>query len=107
MESDPSGKDIAELGSKVDAGKSKVYTLFMQYFPRAIQEVAKVSGAGTAKGYAPGSWKFVENGIDRYSDAMMRHILDEMTNEISVEGGVEVLHAAQVAWNALARLELL
>ena len=54
-------------------------------------------------------WEIVPDGIARYSDAMVRHLLAE-----SIEGpldsgpnGLGVLHAGQVAWNAMARLELI
>lgn len=47
--------------------------------------------------------KYVDDGIARYTDAMDRHNLEGI--ESHDDSGL--LHAAQVAWNALARLELM
>jgi hypothetical protein len=47
----------------------------------------------------------VERGIDRYTDAMLRHALAEGIEEFDTESGLK--HAAHTAWNALARLELM
>ena len=63
-----------------------------------------------AKKYSPGGWKLVPNAVDRYTDAMLRHELDVLAHRYSRddgEGGTGTLHAAQVAWNALARLQIL
>ena len=109
-EQDPNGKNPHELGAKLDSGKVCVFQGLFDYFPRACFAVADVSTRG-AKKYAWKGWEQVPNGYKRYSDAMGRHILKE-----SIEGyydigpgglGPEVLHASQVAWNAMARLELL
>jgi hypothetical protein len=47
----------------------------------------------------------VENGINRYTDAMLRHMLEEFSGHDHDEE-TELLHAAHTAWNALAILEL-
>ena len=54
-------------------------------------------------------WEAVPDGQIRYSDAMGRHILDEAVDGLwdDKEGGSGELHATAVAWNALARLELI
>lgn len=44
-------------------------------------------------------------GIRRYTAAMLRHHLVENTERFDSDTGM--LHAAQVAWNALAKLELM
>jgi hypothetical protein len=109
-EVDPLGKSSHELGAKLDAGKPCVFRGLLDYFPRACIAVADVSTRG-AKKYAWKGWEKVPDGIDRYADAQARHIVKE-----SIEGlfdigpgglGPEVLHQAQNAWNALARLELI
>src|SRR3990167_8758338 len=48
-ETDPNGIPAKQPGSKLDSGKSPVMQGVLQYFPRAILEIAKVSQAGAAK----------------------------------------------------------
>lgn len=76
------------------------------YFPKAIEEVAKVSAFGAQKYEVPFSdqnWMYVHDGINRYSDALARHHL--VAGELDEESGL--LHAAHRAWDALAVLELM
>jgi len=88
-------------GLKFDKGKVRAGIL--DEFKRALFEVARVGTAGLAKGYARGSWRNVPDAKERYMDAFWRHILAvEEINE--TDGGV--YHLAQVAWNAMALLEL-
>jgi len=107
-ETDPLGKAPGERGSKLDAGKIAVYQGLFAYFPAACAAVANVSTIG-AKKYSWKGWEDVPDGINRYSDALCRHILQESLEGPwdSGEGGTGELHAAQVAWNAMARLELI
>lgn len=104
-ESDPYGVPAKEPGSKLDANKSPVLRGCLQYFPRAIKVIADVSLRGAQK-YSWRGWETVPDGINRYGDAIGRHLLDE-----EIDGPIDrdtgLLHAAQVAWNALARLELI
>jgi len=104
-EFDPNGKNPHEPGAKLDAGKAPVAQGVLQYFPRALIAVSGVSGIGARK-YAWKGWESVEDGFNRYSDALARHLLAE-TTEGEYDSDTGCLHAAQVAWNALARLELL
>jgi hypothetical protein len=91
-----------EESFKTDKGKVKAGIL--QDFSRALIEVAKVGTMGiNFKGYARGSWLNLEDAEERYLDAFWRHLLDN--RDINTEDG-DVLVLAQVAWNALARLEL-
>lgn len=105
MEKDPNGKQPHEPGAKLDAGKSPLRRGLLEYFPRACFAVADVSAAGAEK-YAWKGWESVPDGISRYGDAGLRHVL-----YASIEGPVDKdtgkLHAAHEAWNALARLELI
>lgn len=96
---------VASGSIKYDGGKSPVYRGAVSYFPRAIQAVAAVSGFGASK-YAWKGWEGVADGFSRYSDAMVRHLTYEGAGE-DVDPDSGLLHAAHVAWNALARLELL
>lgn len=102
-EKDPHGKTSKEPGSKLDAGKSPVYQGLLDYFPRACKAVADVSARGAAK-YAWKGWETVPDGQNRYRNALGRHIVDE-----AIQGDYDpdgFLHAAQIAWNAMAALEL-
>ena len=99
--------DKTKIGTgaiKYDGGKPCVYRGLIQYFPRACKSVAEISTFGANK-YAWNGWEGVEEGFERYSDAMMRHFLYEaMGEEIDPDSGL--YHAAHAAWGAMARLEL-
>ena len=101
-ETDPNGVDQHDLGAKLDSGKPDASLLGM--FGRALLAVAEVGTHGAAK-YTRGGWQHVSDGFNRYTAAMLRHYLKENQEEYDTD--LPVLHAAQVAWNALARLELL
>lgn len=112
-EKDPNGIPAGVPGAKLDAGKSPVFQGAISYFPRALMAVANVSAYGANK-YSWRGWEKVANGYERYSDALGRHLMKEgiegkydleIRNDPKFPG--EILHASQVAWNALARLELL
>lgn len=104
FEIDPNGLAAHDPGSKLDAGKVRVGLMF-EGFSRALLEVAKVTTMGAAK-YTPRGWESVPNGIERYTDAMDRHHLYELQGEM-YDPESHLLHAAHLAWNALARLELM
>lgn len=104
VEIDPNGKAQHEPGAKMDSGKAPIMQGVIQYFPRALQAVSMVSLVG-AKKYAWKGWESVSDGFNRYSDALGRHLLAENTEGL-IDNDTQQLHAAQVAWNALARLEL-
>jgi hypothetical protein len=96
--------DQHEPGAKLDDGKVRV-GLVLGAFANALTEVCKVGTFG-AKKYTDNGWLEVPNGIERYTDAMLRHWLAEQTGEW-LDQESELLHAAHLAWNALARLELI
>lgn len=97
---------LVEKGAiKYDGGKPCVYRGVVEYFPRAVTAVAAVSTFGANK-YAWKGWENVPDGINRYSDAMMRHIMAEAKGE-DFDNDSGLLHAAHAAWGALARLELI
>lgn len=106
-EADPSGRAAHLPGSKLDAGKAPVMRGVIRYFPRALAAVAYVSECGARK-YAWNGWETVPDGQDRYADARGRHELALGRGEWSDDGpnGTGQPHLAQVAWNALAELEL-
>jgi hypothetical protein len=102
-EKDPNGMAPSEPGAKLDDGKPKAAQI-LRMFSRALWEVARVGTFGAAK-YSMGGWQFVEDGINRYADAEMRHWLKRgMGREI--DGDSRLLHLSQEAWNKLAELEL-
>lgn len=102
-EADPKGIDVHAPGAKLDDGKPRVELL--QDFGLALLEVAKVATFGAAK-YSDGGWIEVDDGINRYTGALGRHLLEEKYCPVNEKDG-GMLHAAQIAWNALARLELM
>jgi hypothetical protein len=103
LEIDPLGKSAKEPGSKLDAGKVPIYRGAISYFPRALRAVAIVSQTGAEK-YTWKGWESVEDGENRYTDAMGRHIIDEEIEGLYSKDNL--LHKAQRAWNDLASLEL-
>jgi len=102
-ESDPNGKDAHDPGAKLDAGKPRM-TLVLGGFGKALRAVAEVGTYGADK-YSDNGWMQVPNGVERYTDALFRHIFDEQNGQ-ELDSDTEMLHAAHAAWNALARLEL-
>ena len=103
-EIDPTGRDAHESGSKLDDGKNRL-GLVIGDFARSLKAVGEVGTYGAIK-YTDGGWVEVPNGIKRYTDATMRHFLDEMSG-VEYDKDTELLHAAHFAWNALARLDLI
>ena len=101
---DPNGLGPHEPGAKLDRGKPRADLVF-NGFPLALLAVADVAGYGAAK-YTEDGWKSVPDGFKRYTAAMDRHRLYEaMGHDHDAES--DLLHAAHLAWNALARLEIL
>lgn len=90
---------------KLDNGKPPAMRGLGCYFPHALLAVAEVSGFGYVKYKTWGGWRNVEDGEARYADAMMRHLLARAGGEIFDQES-KLRHAAQLAWNALALLEL-
>lgn len=105
IERDPNGMPAKSAGAKLDAGKAPIMRGVLQYFPRALEKVSDVSAFGAEK-YVWGGWESVPDGVTRYSDAMARHIIGEAIDG-PIDPATGLMHAAQVAWNALARLELM
>lgn len=105
-ESDPKGIVAGQPGAKVDAGKVRP-SLILNDMPRAMLAVAEIATYGADKydKYGEGGWLEVEGGVARYTDAMDRHRIKEGIE--SHDPDSEMLHAAHLAWNALARLELM
>ena len=103
-EHDPTGRHPHEPGAKLDAGKVRMGLVF-NGFAAALCEVAKVGTYGADK-YTDNGWREVPNGVDRYTDALHRHLNAEARGEAS-DRDTGLLHAAHACWNSLARLELM
>ena len=73
----------------------------LDYFPRALTEVARISQAGNDQ-HNPGEplhWAR-EKSTD-HADCIMRHLIDRGTRDTDGRA-----HSGKVAWRALAMLEL-
>lgn len=91
-------KEQQEQGLKYDSGKPRMFEM-IEDFKEPLTEVAKVWAFGADK-YKKHNWAFVDNAIDRYSNALVRHLIEGNT----IDDESKLLHASHVAWNALARL---
>jgi hypothetical protein len=89
---------ILSVGRKDDTGKPRMGLLPFD----ALGEVAKVLTYGATK-YAPDNWKKVPDGIDRYTDAFLRHLAVWRHGEVfdPESQDIQIRHIAQVACNAL------
>lgn len=103
-EHDPHGTPPNVPGAKLDAGKLRA-GLVLGDFAHALEQVCHVGTFGARK-YTDRGWLAVPGGIERYTDAMLRHWLAEHTGA-PFDDQTGLLHAAHLAWNALARLELM
>ena len=77
-----------------------VATGVIDYFPKAMMEIARVSKVGNDQ-HNPGSalhWDRAKSTDE--ADALMRHFIDRGT--VDTDG---MLHSAKMAWRALALLE--
>lgn len=91
------------MSVKYDSGKIRP-SLVLLSMSRALQSVSEVATFGADK-YTDDGWCQVPDGVKRYTDAMLRHMLAEASGEVNdPESGLP--HAAHIAWNALARLDL-
>jgi hypothetical protein len=91
-------------GVKHDGTKPRVGAM-MADFAGALTAVAAVWTHGSAK-YEDGGWRTVEGKLERYTDAMFRHLLSELAGEAD-DPGSTLPHAAHTAWNALCRLQII
>lgn len=91
-------------GKKYDNGKPMVGTL-TDVFSRALMAVGACIEYGTHKYPDPKNWQLVDNGIKRYRDAMVRHLL-KYNAGIDKDEETGLPHLAHMCWNALVILEL-
>lgn len=77
----------------------------LQIFGRAILGIGQCILKGAEKYPEIDNWKRVENAEQRYTNALVRHLIKHLTGEeIDKESGLP--HLQHVAWNALAVCEL-
>jgi hypothetical protein len=89
--------------TKYDQGKPRA-GLMVEGFSDALLAVADVTTFGAIK-YAPRGWLHVPDALDRYTDALYRHLLAYSRGEwVDPDSGLP--HLAHAAWNALAVLQL-
>ena len=98
-----SSDDLHAPGAKDDKAKPMAGVLLD--FSRALQTVVDVGTYG-AKKYTRAGWATVPEGSQRYTDAMMRHLLAMDVDPDGLDKETGLPHLAHVAWNALAVLEL-
>lgn len=80
-----------------------VYTGFIKYFPRAIMAIARLSKVANDQ-HNPGEpLHWAKEKSQDESDAMMRHLIDDIIGEELDSDGI--LHLTKVAWRAMANLE--
>lgn len=87
-------------GIKHDDNKPRLAEMIVD-FKEPLLSLCKVWEFGANK-YSKSNWKLVDNGKDRYTNAMLRHLVQEDDKEEDDESGL--LHASHIAFNALARL---
>jgi hypothetical protein len=92
-----------DKGVKLDTEKPRM-DLVLSGFSHAIEDVGEVGTFGANK-YTDDGWQSVDNGIERYLSAMIRHYLKYRQGEM-YDTESELPHLSHMAWNALAVLEL-
>ena len=87
-------------GKKFDKGKPRLAEMIID-FGFCLAEICKVWEFGANK-YEKSNWKKVENAQDRYTNAMLRHLVAEGKEGYDKE--TQLHHCLHVAWNAIARV---
>lgn len=94
---------VETTGNKDDAGKLR-YGLVLGGMVDSIKAVVELAEIG-AKRYGDNNWQNVEDGAERYKEALQRHLIDELKyGPGATDHDTNVLQATAIAWNALAYL---
>ncbi len=93
------------IGRKDDKDKMR-YSLMVEGMPKALSKVIEVLEHG-AKKYDVHNWQKVENGLERYKEALYRHVMNMDGGLFSKDKDSGLLHLAHIACNALFLLELM
>lgn len=92
-----------DKGVKLDDGKLRLGLVFGG-FANGLKEVGAIGTFGANK-YTDNGWQSVPNGVERYKDALLRHLFAWMSGEeYDQESGYR--HLAHAGWNCLALLTL-
>ena len=92
-----------DKGVKLDEGKPRL-DLVLGDFADALWCVGAVGTYGANK-YTDKGWQEVENGLERYGNAMLRHYFN-FRKGIMFDTESGLCHLGHMAWNALAILQL-
>lgn len=95
--------DLHKPGAKDDSEKPNL-DLVLGSFPKALTMVGAVGTFG-AKKYTDNGWLDVPDGQRRYASALLRHYFLDADGEF-LDEEIQLPHVAMIAWNALAKLEL-
>ena len=76
----------------------------MAYFPAALAAVAHVSYVGSRQHQPDLPTQWTRNKSTNHKDKILRHLLEGDVSELDTDG---TLHAAKVAWRALANLQII
>ena len=93
-------------GVRADRAKPQVNSGVFEYFPEAIEIVARVSEYGTTKygiELSAKNWRKLDSAIERIENSLARHVI-RPSRRLDESG---LPHIAHVAWNALAILQLI
>ena len=85
--------------------RTPVYSGVLQYFPKALQEIARVSLQGNEQHNPNTPLHWDRSKSQDELDALTRHLIDHASGvEVDTDGQ---LHLAKVCWRGLASLEKL
>ena len=87
-------------GIKYDTEKLRMAEMITDFAPE-LEELCKIWTFGVNK-YGKGNWKLLKNGKERFSNALIRHLIEESKDLYDKE--TKLIHAAHIAFNAIARL---
>lgn len=98
---------MADNSGKDDKNKIPMYQGIVQSFPRALAAIAAHTQKGAEEpGHRWHGWKEAQDGFHRYSNAFMRHLMDEGHGHYSSDDfKTLVAQVTATCWNDLARLE--
>lgn len=91
-------------GFKQDNGKPIVGDL-LRVFSKTIMAIGDCMSYNSKTHPEPDDWKNLDNGQNRLTNAMIRHLLKYM-NGTEFDEDDNIPHLVHVAWNALAICEL-
>ena len=90
-------------GKKYDTGKPMIGTA-VKIFSKALLGVGACITFGTSKYPKPDNWKLVPDGMDRYTNSLLRHLAKFLSGE-EFDRETNLPHLYHCAWNMLAIVE--